>query len=247
MLRWLMRTRGYRWVMMKVMPFARFSMGYSDIRGWKFARGYQLLHPGHIVLSVDRKKLNTLLIPGIFSHACLCVDGDLWSEWEISEMTHLNFTKSTFYDVCAEADRVVILECPDWDIAYVEKVIERCKSFEHVKYDIEFEPGLKNLYCSELVYEADFERRLKLPELKPTRLINRTLIPPDALYYAANVRVVWDSDAETGGRDFMLPERGSVPPFERLKQTARSEERQRLALVRSDEDPDGVFPPLDPA
>jgi hypothetical protein len=173
------------------MPFARFSVGYGGIRGWQYARGYALLKPGHIIVSVDRHKLNTLLIPGTFSHAALCVNKG--SEWEISEMTHKHYTKSTFFDICAEADRVAILECEAWDAEYVAKVIAKCKTFTHVKYDVEFEPGLKNLYCSELVYEADFERRLKLA---PFTSVIDTVIPPDSIYGSHNVAIVWDSDAE---------------------------------------------------
>lgn len=190
----IMHSKPYRWVIRQVMPFARFSLGYSDLRGWQYQRGYELLKPGHILVSVDRHKLNSVLIPGTFSHAALCVDKG--SEWEVSEMTHKHHTKSAFYDICSQADRVAILECKDWDPEYVEKIIAKCKSFEHIKYDVEFEPGLKNLYCSELVYEADFERRLKLAPFKGNKDLGLEIIPPDSLLNADNVEVVWDSDAE---------------------------------------------------
>lgn len=198
LLRKLMSSPAYKYIITKVMPFARFSVSYSEIRGWKYKRGYDLLKPGHILLSVDRHKLNSIVIPGTFSHAALCVDKG--SEWEVSEMTHKHYTKSTFYDICSEADRVVILECSDFDESYIAGMIELCKRWTHIKYDIRFEPGTKNLYCSELIYEADFERRIRFKgeqaELIRSPIFDVFVIPPDDFLAAHNMHVVWDSDAE---------------------------------------------------
>jgi len=53
--------------------------------------------------------------------------------------------------------------------------------------------GVKALYCSELVYQSDFERRLDV-NLEDLAGLGRKYISPDGLYKAKNVRVVWDSD-----------------------------------------------------
>ena len=189
-----MQTKIYDWLLLHVIPYIRFTTYYTSLRGWKYKRGYALLKKGHIILSLDRKKLTTLLIPGDFSHAALCIDKSPESEWEISEMTHTNYTKSCFFDSCKEADRIVICECLDWDEAYIDSVIvPTCKSFEGTAYDNSFELGIKELYCSELVYQSDLEKRLKV-NLDDLAGLGRPYISPTGLFKAKNIKVVWDSD-----------------------------------------------------
>lgn len=190
---WLTRMRIYNYALVHIIPYIRFSVYYTSLRGWKYQRGYRLLKPGHILLSTDRKKLTTILIPGEFTHASFCVEKG--SDWEISEMTHRDYTKSAFFDICKEADRVVILECPDWDAEYTKAVIEKCRSFHDAKYDVEFNLGVEALYCSELVYQSDFEHRLQV-NLEDLAGLGCPYISPTGLYQAHNVRIVWDSDNE---------------------------------------------------
>lgn len=188
---WLTQTKFYEKVLLGVIPFIRFTTYYTSFRGYKYHQGYKKLLPGHIILTTDKKKLSSVLIPGNWSHAGLCVGKD--GVWEVSEMTSSHYVKSCFFDLCKEADHVVILDCPDWDDDYKKLMIEKCKSFEGAKYDIQFELGVKALYCSELVYLSDFEKRLKV-SLEDLAGIGREYISPNGLYNAKNVSVVWDSD-----------------------------------------------------
>lgn len=193
---WLMQTETYSWLLKHVIPYIRFSLYYTSFRGWKYKRGYKKLKKGHIILTLDKKKLTSLLIPGNFSHAALCVDKGPDSEWEVSEMTHTDYTKSCFFDICKESDRVVIGTCGDWDDEYIDKVlIPACKSFEGAKYDSNFELGVKALYCSELIYQSDIEKRLKY-DLDDLAGIGRPYISPDGISKSPNFKVVWDSDDE---------------------------------------------------
>ena len=200
---WLTETKAYKWLLLHVIPFVRFSMYYTTIRGWKYHRGYARLEPGHIILTKDNNKLTTLLIGGEFTHAALCVGINSESKinFEIAEMTHHNYTKSHFFDLCKEADRVVILECTDFDSEYVEQMIEKCLTFQDAAYDTEFSLGVQALYCSELVYQADFERRLKV-DLSDLAGLGREYISPTGLYQAKNVVVVWDSEGEVPPKGF---------------------------------------------
>ncbi len=193
---WLMNTDVYAWLTLHVIPYIRLTTYYTSLRGAKYQAGYKLLKPGHILLSVDKKKLTSLLIPGEFTHASLCLskNGDL-DKYEVAEMTHTNYTKSYFFDICKEADRVVILECLDWDEEYIEKVVSKCLGFEDAVYDVKFGFGVKALYCSELVYQSDVEKRLQV-NLEDLAGIGRQYISPTGLYKAKNVRVVWDSDKD---------------------------------------------------
>lgn len=190
----IMESRLYYWLLMNVIPFIRFTVYYTSLRGWKYQAGYKLLQPGDYICVIDRKKLTSFLIPGEISHAGLCLAKGV--PWEISEMTHHNYTKSTFFDMCKEADRVVICRCPAWDSKYINDVIiPNAKSFEDASYDVGFELGVKTLYCSELVYQADSERRLQV-SLEDLAGIGRPYISPTGLLKAKNIEIVWDSDKE---------------------------------------------------
>lgn len=188
-----MSTKLYAWLLKHVIPYIRFTTYYTDFPGHRFYSGYAILRPGDIILTQDRKKLTGKLIPGEFAHAALCVSKN--KRWEVSEMTHDDYRKSTFFDICKESDRVVIIRCTDWDKEYTKKVVARCKSFEGSKYDAQFSLGVKALYCSELVWEADFERRLAV-SLDDLAGIGRPYISPDGLYKGLNTHRVWDSDDE---------------------------------------------------
>jgi hypothetical protein len=193
--RMFMRTRFYNWLLTDIIPYIRFTTYYTSMRAKVAFVGYEVLKPGHIILTVDEKKLTTKLISKFtgeegFSHAALCVSKD--KNFEIAEMTHKNFTKSCFFDVCYEATRVVILECYDFDEKYVKEMVGWTKSLENVPYDNYFSLGVDALSCSELIYAVDYERRLKV-DLKPI-IGKEPYISPMGLYQAKNVKVIWDSN-----------------------------------------------------
>lgn len=186
----LMQTRAYAWVMLKIFPYIRFTTYYTSLRGVKYHAGYRVLQPGDIIVTVDRKKLTTLLVPGTWTHAALCVSKD--GVWEVSEMTHNNYTKSCFFDICKESDRVAIYR-PQVDDAYRDEMIKHCKSYDRAVYDLEFDLGVKALYCSELVYQSDWLHRLGF-DLSDIAGLGRQYISPDGVTMAENVKCVWDSD-----------------------------------------------------
>lgn len=200
-----MRTALYAWILTKVLPFLRFSTQYTRFSGKSFVEGYTKLKRGQILLTVDESKATSFLIPGLMSHAAfvvnVCNAGN--QKYEVAEMTHLNFTKSYFFDVCKEASRVIILECTDWRTYEIDKMIEYIPNFYKCKYDIRFTLGVRSLYCSELIYQLDnavnrFKNQLKL-DLSDLAGIGQPYISPDGLLFAQNVRVVWDSDGVFDG------------------------------------------------
>ena len=193
LLRQLTKTAVYEWFLINVAPYLRASMYYTSMRGWKYHRGYRLLKEGDIILTKDNLKATSFIIGGEWAHAGLCVAKN--GVFECAEMTHLHFTKSTFADMCFESDRVAIIRCNDWDPKYVEKVIEKCKLFQDRKYDVEFALGEKYLYCSELIYLSDVDKRLKVNK-EDLEQLGREYISPTGLWEAENVEVVWDSDTE---------------------------------------------------
>ena len=148
-----MQTKIYRYLLKHVIPYIRFTTYYTNLRGKKYHKLYECLG-GDIILTIDKE---TYYIVEEFSHAAYCVSLD--KKWEVSEMTHSDYTKSCFFDICKESDRVVIMRVKKCTYIQVMDAIKKCKSFEDAKYDAEFSLGIKELYCSELIY-ASYENNL---------------------------------------------------------------------------------------
>ena len=72
--------------------------------------------------------------------------------------------------------------------------IKKCKSFEDAKYDAEFSLGIKELYCSELIY-ASYENNLIGANLEDFVGLE-DLYWYVGLYHATNLKVVIDSDGK---------------------------------------------------
>lgn len=190
LLLFFMESRLYKWLLKKVIPKIRFTTYYTKFPGRKYHVGYNFLRPGDIILTTDSKKLTTLLIGGKWSHAALCVSKD--QIFEVAEMTHSDYTQSTFFDVCAESTRVCILRCPKWSKEYIRRVIDRCKTLKNATYDVQFELGIQSLYCSELIYHSDFMKTLSL-NLEDLAGLGRKYISPDGIYNCPDLKIVWDS------------------------------------------------------
>ena len=121
----------------------------------------------------------------------MCVS--LNKKWEVSEMTHDDYTKSCFFDICKESDRVVIMRCKNITYEKLNDAIDKCKSLVDAKYDSEFSLGISALYCSELIY-ASYEDNLIEANLEDFVGLGRPYISPVGLYHAKNLKVVIDSD-----------------------------------------------------
>lgn len=186
LIRWLMTTRIYLWIARDILSWIRISCNHTRLTGKNYREGYKLLRPGLIILSSDYSRISSYLTPGVLDHAALCVS--VGGDYEIGEMTHLGYTESLFFDICHTSDRVVLLECLNWDKEYIKQVIEKCKSLAGTPYDFQFQLGNKGLYCSELPAFCDSENRLGFS------LDDDSVILPSDYYNNTNVRIVWDSD-----------------------------------------------------
>jgi len=202
-----MDTKFYSNIVLKIIPYIRFTMYYTSFRGWKYKRGYALLKKGDIIVAKDSKKATAILIPGEWTHAIQCIDKGPDVEWECSEMTHYNYTKSAFFDICKESEHVAIYRCTKYDDQYIDNiVVPTCKAFHAAVYDPQFKDaqeganqamslGIPALYCSELVYQSDPERRLGA-SLEDLCELGRPYISPTGLSLADNVVCIWDSRKE---------------------------------------------------
>ena len=110
---WFMKTKLYWFIVMRIIPYIRFSMYYTSFRGWKYHKGYKLLQPGDIVLAVDTKKGTAAIISKVTAddggkdsnralvHAGQCISKDGYFEiptdqWK--EMLEKNKGKSNGKD-----------------------------------------------------------------------------------------------------------------------------------------------------
>lgn len=187
---YIMHTKLYKFMLKHVIPYIRFTTYYTKLRGKKYHKLYSSLKSGDVILTIDKKKLTTLLIPGEFSHAAMCVSTD--QNWEVSEMTHDDYTKSTFFDICKESDRVVILR-PDLNQDAMEKAIQKCKSLEGAEYDALFDLGVESLYCSELIYQS-YENNSLESNLEDFVGLGRQYLSPTGLLHSKKLKLIIDSD-----------------------------------------------------
>ena len=203
---WFMNTSVYSYLVMNVIPYVRFSMYYTSFRGWKYHKGYNLLKPGDIVLSVDTNKGTSAIISRATAtaagrdrtlvHAGLCIKKDGF--FEIAEMTHHNYTRSCFFDFCKEAERVVIMRCNDFTQDYIDTVLTpkaTSDSFKAARYNWKFDWISVDLYCSQLVYKADAARKMEI-DIGDLIGLGVPYISPEGLYDMKNGTKVWDSDNE---------------------------------------------------
>ena len=182
-----MTTKVYKYLLKNVIPYIRTSTYYAKFNGEQYELMRLLVEPGDIILTRDKRKLTGMLIPGTWDHAALVTSG-----YQAAQMTHKDFTIDWLFDIAKESDEIVVLRCNDFDCHYALEVVKKAKSFKDAKYDSEFTLGVEALYCSELIYQADFEKRLKL-DLTDLIGLNRPYISPDGLYDCKNCTVVFDS------------------------------------------------------
>jgi hypothetical protein len=114
-------------------------------------------------------------------------------EFEVAEMIHTDYTRSTFFDLCKEASRVAIYRCTAWDKDYVPIVITTCLSLKDKKYGLDAGPVF--LHCSEMIPESDPEHRLKVSN-EDILGLGILYVSPTGLSKATNIRKVWDSRDE---------------------------------------------------
>lgn len=191
---WLMQTSLYKWLLRSVIPYIRFTTYYTSMSGVAFHSGHDALRPGDIILAVDKKKLTSLLIPGTFSHAAICVGKHPNAAYEVIEMTHDDCVRRHFFEACKESDRVQILRAP-WTPEQVAGAIARAEEFYAAKvpYDQQFTLGVKALYCSELILECDIDKVLRL-DLSDFVGLGQPYLSPDGIAACPDLEIVWDSE-----------------------------------------------------
>lgn len=190
---WYLDTKFHRWLLLDVFPRLRFSNKYTRLDGQDYRVAYDRLRPGDIILTSDKRNATTKFVGGLYTHALFCVakDPSGSEKTELVEMVGEGFKEIDFYEMAKQCDELAIIRCEDFDPDYIERMIKKAFSFRGTPYDVkfQFESGYKGLYCSELVYEIDFERRLQV-SLEDVAGIGRQYISPTGLFKAKNGSII---------------------------------------------------------
>jgi hypothetical protein len=190
-------------ILEKYIPYIRFTTYYPRFPRFKFQIFYSEVQVGDILLTVDYRKLTSILIPGDWSHAAIVV-GKGKGLIEVVEMTHKGFYETDLHKVCSESERVRIKRVvdPRWG---VDKFITNVWKHKGSKYNYAFlakeklDPRNKNgdkihptNYCSQLVTQADEDNILDV-NWDDLMGLGVPYISPDGLDKGKNLITVYDT------------------------------------------------------
>lgn len=144
------------------------------------------MQAGDILLSKSKFALTNVLIGGDFSHGAVAIGPD-----EIAEMTANDFDVVDVDHFCKGTTRVALLRIVDLSDDYGRRVALTAMSFEGKRYDASFKLGVEALYCSELCYQADYQRRMQA-DLTDLVGMGRPYISPSGLYKAKGLELVYE-------------------------------------------------------
>lgn len=175
MIKFLTKFNIIRFLIKRVIPKIMFRTQYSKITGARYLEVANYLKEGDILLSVDNYKLTSFLIPGYWSHAGIVKSTN--GQITISEMISDGYSETNLYDFCKSSDNIMVIRVDKNQSGYGLRMANEINKYINSQYDIEFEHGDKEMYCSELVAACDFENRLGLDLSK--------IITPDDIYKAS--------------------------------------------------------------
>lgn len=180
---WLMKTFAYRFFLKYIIPNLTLFTATGPTYFFK-QRLREKMKPGDVLLSKSSGHLTNVLIGGTYSHAAFVVDTD-----KIAEMTANGFDIVDVDKFCKQTTRVCLLRLKEEDDAYGILMAKKAMEFADAQYDLDFSLGVEALYCSELAYQCDYEKRFKC-DLSDLAGIGRPYISPVGLYRAEGLKVI---------------------------------------------------------
>jgi uncharacterized protein YycO len=150
-------------------------IGRPPLRGSLYVTAMGRIRPGDIILTRTAWRPTNLIFPGRWTHVLIVLREDLLVEAKLPRVR-----ESYLVDVWASASSVKIVRPRFMTAAQLAEAALVARGMVGTPYDLEFEPGPKALYCSELVWRA--LRAVAgdaVPELRTTELGVRS-VKPDA-------------------------------------------------------------------
>lgn len=182
---WIMSTKVYKFFLKYVIPNVTFFTATGPTYFFK-QRVRDNMKKGDVLLSKSAGHLTNVLIGGRYSHAAIVVDKN-----KIAEMTANGFDVVDVDKFCKQSTRICLLRLKSYDAEYGETMAQTAMGFSNASYDLDFTLGVEALYCSELVYQADVERRISA-DLTDLAGLGRPYISPIGLYNAQGLQIIYE-------------------------------------------------------
>lgn len=142
------------------------------IKGNNVRNVLRIMRSGDIALRRFDGYLNTLLTPGYWGHAGMCVENE-----NIVHAVGKGVIIEDMLSFC-RADSIVLLGLVDLASGESCKAVNKAYSLIGKEYDFEFDKGDNEYYCTELIsecYEKRFDKDFK-------EMFGKSIITPDAIY-----------------------------------------------------------------
>lgn len=188
---WLLDSWLVRYLMKWVIPSIRF--GKRPIPE-KVKRELSLvIRAGDCILTRDPLKLSNILIGGRWSHAAICTF--MLDDFMpiIGEMSHSGFQELSLDNFLGYSQSVAVIRPKLASFTYRAEMATQARrlGFKAQGYDNVFTMGEKSLFCSELVYLADYMGEYKA-SLEDLAGLGHPYISPDGLYKAKEAQIVFE-------------------------------------------------------
>jgi len=119
--------------------------------------------------------LKNLVVPGRYHHV------GFWDKERqvVIEMQNEGYEETQLEDFLARYTEVVVSKCEKFDVSYRTKFVGNLRSYSSKEYDSNFSYNTKNMYCSEMGFQADQDRRM---EYIPEKILWKTVIVPYGMF-----------------------------------------------------------------
>jgi hypothetical protein len=149
---------------------------------------------GIIMSCRDPSKVTGLLIPTDIDHSAVLIGYSYaLRDYAIIEAVSGGVRVISLREFIRTAEAITAHVGESWDHVYRKKVSELAASYLGRPYDRKYQFGTEELYCSEISFDADFEKRCKY-NLDDFAGIGREYISPKGITEAVGMVKIFDSE-----------------------------------------------------
>lgn len=151
---------------------------------------------GVVISTRDSSKISGLLVPTDLDHTAIISHwNEKESDFEIIQALGEGVVTSLLRELCTSCEGFVAHIGEDWDYDYTKLMVEKAKTFIGKPYDGSFQFGIEALYCSEIVYLADFEKRVRY-DTSDFAGIGQQYISPKGITEGVGMIKLFDTEIE---------------------------------------------------
>ena len=203
--RWAVRTPAYKYVLNKVLPKWQWrKKKYTpEAMHWQYLCLIRTLNEyfrdvryanGVVISTRDSSKVTGLIIPSDLDHSAII---ERWSEqlqdFSIIHAVADGVQRGTLKELCTSCEGFVAHVGEDWDYDYRVSMVDRAVQMLGKPYDGSFKFGVEELYCSEIIYLADFDKRCKY-DTQDLAGLGQEYISPKGITEAVGMTKIFDNE-----------------------------------------------------